>query len=196
MVLALLAFAAGLAGPIGGPAGPKRAPPVYATHNYALTFLSPAGSSYCPLSERWSGSDHGTILFLRPPRRCGGSGFPSSSRGFEPADTPRIEVYYGYQNDDSSWVRECHGLRRIRFVDQRRSLCRSAKDHMIVLEVRASYQADELAEVSLRLVTTADRVARDMAALDQLASSLRPCRVSDATPALGSGAECPKVGWF
>ena len=73
------------------------APPVYVSPNYNLSFRSPPGAYYCPLPKGWVGSDHGTILFLQRPARCGGAGYPSSSRGFEPAGLSRIDVYYGYR---------------------------------------------------------------------------------------------------
>ncbi len=195
-MLTLLALAAVLAGHHNEPAGARVAPPVYATHNYALTFRVPPGATYCPLPANWVGSDHGTVVFLRPPRHCDGSGFPSSSRGFEPADTPRIEVYYGYSIEDEPSVPPCDVAGRIRLIGSVRPMCRKRDGDLMVLQVDATYQADAPAEVSIRLVTTPARLERDTVVLRRLARSLSPCRVSDATPPLGSGADCPEAGWF
>ena len=58
--------------------------------NYPMTFKAPASAFFCPLSPDWVGSDHGTTVFLARPKACYGAGYPSSSRGFEPGDFPRI----------------------------------------------------------------------------------------------------------
>jgi hypothetical protein len=174
---------------------PKPAPPVYATHNYALMFETPPGLTYCPLPKNWVGSDHGTTLFLVPPRRCGGAGLPSSSRWFEP-NVRRIEVYYGYRNDDAPAQRSCRMAGRLQFVGQMRPLCKGREGRMVTLEAWATYEASSPADVSLRLVTTSNRVGRDSVDLSKLAKSLRPCRVQDASPPFGAGAPCPNVPWF
>jgi hypothetical protein len=83
-----LALAAALAVPVA-------APPVFVGGDYALTFQTPRKTTICALPSDWVGSNHGTVIFLRPPKRCGGVGYPSSSRGFSD-DVPRIEVFYAY----------------------------------------------------------------------------------------------------
>ncbi|HEY3797434.1 MAG TPA: hypothetical protein VGL58_03705 [Caulobacteraceae bacterium] len=175
---------------------PRAAPSVYATHNYALTFRTPPKVTYCPLPDGWVGSDHGTVLFLVPPRRCGGAGFPSSSRGFAPSDTPRIEVYYGYTRDGPPSVSRCRLAGTIRLINGERPLCASTDGRLTVLETLAPYDAGEAAEVSLRLVTQPRRLAADRKALAHLALSLHTCRVLDFSPQFGSGAPCPNAPWF
>lgn len=174
---------------------PKPAPPVYASGNYALTFRASPTLTYCPLPDGWVGSDHGTTLFLVPPHECGGAGYASSSRAFSPSSTPRIEVYYGYAFDDER-ARPCKAAGRLRFLGQTRPLCRDRDGDMITMEARGSYQADEPAEASVRLVTSPRRLSIDMKALISLAKSLHPCRVPDATPPLGTGAACPQAAWY
>ncbi len=172
------------------------APPVYATGNYALTFRTPPNLTYCPLSDDWVGSDHGTTLFLVPPLRCGGTGYPSSARSFTPLNTPRIEVYYGYLIEDAPPDRPCRMTSRLWFMGKASPLCKGRVGRMITLETWGSYEADEPAEVSLRLVTTQGRLASDTKILIRLATSLHACHVADASPPSGAGAPCPKASWF
>src|SRR5271156_6676533 len=79
---------------------PTPAPSLYVTENYALTFRTPPHTTICALPDSWVGSDHGTVIFLAPPRSCGRPGFPSSSRGFR-GNVPRIEVYYAYRVEET-----------------------------------------------------------------------------------------------
>jgi hypothetical protein len=175
---------------------PRQAPPVYATHNYALTFHSPPSATYCPLPDGWVGSDHGTTLFLVPPNHCGGAGYPSTSRGFSPPDIPRIEVFYSFAIDDSPSAPKCHPNGSIQFVGAVRVLCQGREGRLTTLAVSARYDAGEPAGASLRLVTTPRRLAADRRVLERLALSFRPCRVLDASPRFGTGAPCPDAPWF
>ncbi len=195
-MIAALVLASTLAGK-GGTVSPRPAPPIYVSGNYALTFRSPAHVAYCPLPDDWVGSDHGAVIFLKSPRQCGGSGFPSSARGFLPSDTPRIEVYYGYRFDeDERSPKVCHRSGFIRLDGQRRPLCQGREGRMTTFEADAPYEADQPAEVDLRLVTTPSREARDLAVLMRMAASVRGCAYPGSSPPMGSGAPCPKGAWF
>jgi hypothetical protein len=174
---------------------PKPDPPVYVTPNCALTFRASPKLTYCPMPKGWVGSDHGTTLFLVPPRQCGGAGYPSSSRGFLPPDTSRIEVYYGYSFDEVP-DRPCNAGGRFRFLGRMQTLCRDKAGRSFTLEVRGRYEADQPAEASVRLVTSSDRLSRDTEILVGLANSMRACRVLGASPSLGTGAACPNAPWY
>src|SRR5579885_2782932 len=93
------------------------------------------------------------LFFVVPPKKCGGAGFPSSTRGFSPPDTPRIEVYYGFVVEEASRPR-CRAVGAIYIAGQRRMLCRGRTGRLTTLETSARYDAGDTAEVSLRLVTT------------------------------------------
>ncbi|HEY0085029.1 MAG TPA: hypothetical protein VGB65_03875 [Allosphingosinicella sp.] len=175
---------------------PRPAPRVYATHNYGLTFVSPAGTSYCPLPADWVGSDHGTILFLRNPARCYGGGYASSGRNFFPEDVARLRTYYGY------WVREadhapppCRQVAMVRLLGASRPVCEGREEGgLVTRSIQARYGADIPAEVSLTLVTKGAPSRREMAALAALAASIRTCIAPDVP--VGE-APCPKgVGTF
>jgi hypothetical protein len=181
---------------------PLPAPKQYATHNYRITFSTPAGSSYCPLPKDWVGSDHGTTVFLDHPKTCGGAGYPSTGRGFFPASTPRIEVYYGY------WVGtgeakppHCNVNGWVSLMGQRRAICLGRRDDMITEEIRARYGTDADSQVIVTLVTTLARRNRDLHALRVLTASMYSCatRFKDAAGkayVVGTGRPCPAGGWF
>ena len=181
--------------------GPLPAPARYATGNYGLTFPVPHGVTYCPLPRNWVGSDHGTTLFIERPRRCGGVGFPSSSRGFEPETVSRISVFYAYWlGDDEPPPSPCHHVGTVRFLGQARPICETHDRGRVVREVRGRYVADIEAEAVLTLVTRPGRLEHDMAAFRLVAQGMRACNGGwrDAKGvALGKGPACPKgVRWF
>ena len=59
---------------------PIPTPPIFVTPVYALTFRSPSATTICALPVDWTGSDHGTVMFLLPPKQCGGARFPLRER--------------------------------------------------------------------------------------------------------------------
>ncbi len=182
-----------------GATPPQPAPPVYATANYGLTFRSPPGTTYCPLPRRWVGSDHGTILFLEPPRHCGGADYPSIGRGFAPANAARLELYYGfYDATDSPGPAPCREIGRLAFLGRDRPLCRADRDGMIAVSVRAAYGADGPAEAVLTLATRPDRLEADLGPFRRLAASLRTCTPLWRRAGRGreSGPPCARSGWF
>ena len=182
---------------------PVQAQGVYTTPNYNLTFQGPAGTTYCPLPSGWVGSDHGTTIFLTPPAACGGVGYPSSSRDFSPADTPRIDVYYGYAPDDDDVPQpaSCDAVGRSRLLGQHRTLCRNRQNGLISISIQSTYSADAPAELVIRLTTTANRIKQDMETLVAFAASVRTCtthwkRPNGRIETAGKGAPCPEGGWF
>lgn len=184
-------------------AAPKRAPKTYVTENYALTFRVPQSLTYCPLPANWVGSDHGTYLFLEPPKECDGTGFPSTARRFEPDDTPRIEVFYGYAVDEDGEQGqhdECTDrLGLAQFMGGRHPLCRIKRGTMVAVTISAKYRVDEIAEVSFSLVTTEARLKQDLGVFEAVLSTTRSCTASSKDNKghkMGSGAPCPKNGWF
>jgi hypothetical protein len=60
MPLALVVAAASLSTPIP-------TPPIFVAGDYALTFRAPPDTTTCALPPDWVGSNHGTVIFLRPP---------------------------------------------------------------------------------------------------------------------------------
>ena len=167
-------------------AQPRPAPPVYATANHGLTFRTLPGMTYCPLPTGWVGSDHGTILFLDRPRRCGGAGYPSGSRDFEP-EVARIEVYYGYAFEEASRRPRCAGA-RLRFFGAWRRLCTERQGGMIRASLHATYGSGR--EADLALVTRQARLATDLRIFRRLAATVRSCSGE------GPGTRCPRVPWF
>jgi hypothetical protein len=185
-------------------AGPLPAPPVYVTPNYGLTFETPPGVTYCPLPENWTGSDHGTVLFLVPPERCDGArGYSEDGRDLSP-DVPRIEIFYGYWDRDlpppSCWA----SLGKARLMGKSRTLCLDEDVEGVKFPfriwVRAEYEIDSQADVVITLVTSWDRQEADTKLLRQLAASVRPCsltyRYQGKRQVRGTGAPCPSGKWF
>jgi hypothetical protein len=180
------------------PTHPEAAPPVFRSVNYGLTFRSPPRSTYCPIRSDWEGSDHGTILFLQPPAECGGSGYPSSNRGFSP-DVPRIEVYYGYATGGPP--PPCTSIGKTSLLGRRLDLCQSLSDGMKLVTLQSFYRdGSSTVEVDLTLVTGSEQLQRDLQTIVTLARTVRPCSYVDTGGAkpfvIGSGPRCPRDAEF
>lgn len=175
---------------------PRSAPAAFVTEQYGLTFRTPPGSSYCALPDDWVGSDHGTVVFLTPPKRCHGAGYPSSGRGFDGA-APRIEVFYAYDADDLDQTPPpCEEVGAIAFLGELRQLCRTSSRRGVEISVSAKYLADVPALAILRLVTSPARLERDLQTFRVLLQSARTCTATwgdgkGATFTIGSGRPCP-----
>ena len=170
----------------------------YVSENYGVAFEPPPGLTYCPLPANWVGSDHGTDLFLTPPSDCGGAGFPSSGRAYDP-DVPRIFLYYGWALDEGEGVRKCDGrpLNGLRLFGHLAKGCRTDKGEIVSIEIRAMHQAlGNPVEVSLTLGTTHARLQHDFAIFKQLAAATKACKPDWATSS-SPAPSCPKgAGWY
>jgi hypothetical protein len=181
---------------------PIPTPPIFVTPVYALTFRSPTSTTMCALPVDWTGSDHGTVMFLQPPKQCGGVGFPSSSRGFS-EDVPRIEVYYQYWLDDpDTGPAPCKTVvGQIKLLAKTRKLCRAIQGNNLRISASARYTADIAAWVELALITTPQRLKSDLITFRRLAASVSPCKESWSSSdgksiSVGTGADCPADGKF
>jgi hypothetical protein len=172
---------------------------------YGLTFDAPNSGFYCALPADWSGSDHGTVIFLAPPKRCDGAGYPSSGREFN-GNPPRVEVFYAYDvadDDVGSKPPPCKTIGHVRFLGQSRQLCRKSSRQGVDVSVSAKYSADQPAETTLTLVTSRSRLADDLPKFERLLESARTCTATwhDAKGGepftTGSGPPCPDdARWF
>jgi hypothetical protein len=181
---------------------PVPTPPIFIAGDYALTFRTPPNTTTCALPDNWVGSNHGTVIFLQPPKNCGGVGYPSSSRAFS-EDVPRIEVFYAYwSGDPGTGPAPCHKVAgSIKFVAKARKLCQTDQGQYLRISVSARYSADAPAWVELALVTTPSRLDADLRMFRELAGSLTPCKVfwssSDGkSGSYGVGSLCPADGKF
>ncbi len=200
MLTALMSAAA-----IASTSAPRAAPAAFVSQQYGLTFRTPPESFYCALGKDWAGSDHGTVIFLAPPARCGGAGFPSSARGWR-GSPPRIEVFYGYDlvdDDDKSIPASCDRVGWIAFLGGRAPLCRKTARGRIEVSVAAKYQADEPVAAVVTLVTSRGRLVGDLGVFKVLLRSARTCstvwRGGAGKPSFttGSGPPCPQsASWF
>jgi len=202
LIAAFTAIAGSL--PIAAHPPPKAALGEFASVNYAITFIAPARTTYCPLADNWTGSDHGTVIFLERPRVCLGAGYPSSNRGFEPS-VPRIEVYYGYDlgndADRTATAPKCHRVGRLTVLGSSHALCRTPDPHRMVLWSRGTYFAGSAAEVVLTLVTTSRRLDTDLSKFRAFAATVRTCKsferdAKGKTFSWGVGPRCPKEDWY
>lgn len=181
---------------------PIPAPPIFVAGDYALTFRAPPNTTTCALPVDWAGSNHGTVIFLRPPKECGGVGYSSGSRSFS-ENVPRIEVFYAYWIGDAGTGPEpCRKVvGRIKFVARARQLCQTRQGRDPRISVSARYTADAPAWVELTLITTHKRLGLDLKTFRQLAGSVTPCKVlfsgSDGkSSSFGVGSACPAEGKF
>jgi hypothetical protein len=177
---------------------PVPAPPVFVGGDYAITFRTPPHLTICRLPADWAGSNHGTVVFLEPPRTCGGAGFPSSSRQFS-GDPRRIEVFYAYWDADvSPGLMTCrHTFGRAILFGRSRPICREMEGERERLSVSGRYTADTSAWADVALVTSAQRLQRDLKTFRALAGSVKPCRFSDGKGGVyDAGQLCPSSGLF
>lgn len=190
---------------------PRPAPLAYKTGQYGLTFRVPRGTTYCPLPADWIGSDHGTTIFLEPPRRCDGAGYPSSSRGYGPETVARIHLYYGYLSGDEEEEAEppCDRRSSLPFLGAAQPVCGEESEGFVQLRVRSEYVAEPharygplRAEAILTLVTRPERLARDRVVFERIAASMRTCSTvhradGEAPHTTGVGPRCPaEAVWF
>lgn len=183
-----LVLGALLAGGSAWAAKPLPTPSLYISIDKGLSFRTPTTSTYCPLPKDWIGSDHGTTVFLTPPKICGGVGYPSSGRGFSPDTTPRINVYYGWWLDDFPPEPPCKAQAKAQLFGRQQSVCRVDGGNMKAVQVYSRYQAEgsEPAEVYFTLVTTPKRYAADMKVFRAMLLSVKRCKASG----------CPATGEF
>ena len=184
------------------PSDPQQVPGEYVTGNYGLIFQPPQKSFFCPLPKDWVGSDHGTFLFLKRPTACYGAGYPSSSRGFEPPTTARIEVYYGYAPEpDEEKPQACKVAGTAMLFGKKVSLCKREWQGMTAISASGRYTADAPAEFSATLVALpADQKAYMPMFLSFLAS-VHACDAGWTDSRTGKhmgfrGARCPRTRWF
>ncbi|HWE46562.1 MAG TPA: hypothetical protein VG407_11085 [Caulobacteraceae bacterium] len=191
-MIVALAFAA-----VAAAASPRPTPNAFVSEQYGLTFQTPSGSSYCALSDDWVGSDHGTVIFLTPPTRCYGTGYPSSGRGFD-GDPSRIEVFYAYYtaDEDEDTPPPCDQVGQVIFLGEVRPLCRTLSGQRAEVSVSARYEADIPAEAILTLVTSPDRLRNDLRKFETLLKSAMTCTATWRDNKgiffkTGSGPACP-----
>lgn len=194
-----------MAAAISAVSSPRPTPSAFVSEQYGLTFRTPPSSTYCALPKDWVGSDHGTVIFLAPPKRCYGAGFPSSGRGFD-GNAPRIEVFYGYdlaEDEEDQKPPPCKEVGRVVFLGKPRPLCRTSSRQGIEVAVSAKYLADQPAETILTLVTSRARLEADLHKFEALLQSARTCTATwhddkGGKPfTTGSGLPCPaEAQWF
>lgn len=188
---------------------PQYAPAWFVSPQYGVAIATPPGATYCPLPKDFTGSDHGTSVFFTPPKRCAGdAGYPSSARGFAPEGTPRIDIFYGYALDEDEGPPKCaHPAGTIRLLGGMRRLCREHGGKRPVYSVTANYTSESASTLSLTLVTTPARAARDLARFRSAAASVRVCSSlwhgedmaghrTGPDERMGRGPLCPKSGSF
>lgn len=187
------------------PVKPEPAIGDFTSVNYPMTFKAPPNAFYCPLSKEWEGSDHGTTVFLAPPKACYGAGYPSSSRGFEPGDVPRIYVYYGYVvGEDAAKVPPCRSIGTAALLDKNVPLCRETRDGMTAVTANGRYTTDIATELVVSLVVQPKDVDRYLPVLKALLATAHSCTSTwdenvhgkKKHVVFGHGPPCPQSQWY
>jgi hypothetical protein len=190
------------------PVKPEPAVGDFTSVNYPMTFKAPPNAFYCPLSDDWVGSDHGTTVFLALPKACYGAGYPSSSRGFEPGDVPRIDVYYGWDQREDDWKPPpCHAAGTATLFEKPVKLCRDLREGMTTVTANGYYTVDKSGvELSVTLVTKPIDANRYMPVLKALLATMHSCtatwRAADEKGKIvrsgqsGHGPRCPPGQWY
>lgn len=190
----------------------RPAPPVFVTQQYGLIADIPPGLTYCPLPTDWTGSDHGTQIYLVPPDGCAEAhGYTSSAR-IPASFVPSVAIFYGRNVADlhradredsppetNTELAEqmCGDVyaplpREIILLGMPAAGCRADQDGVATIQAMVLYgtgdtpanQPDRFLIVSLE--TTPDRLKTDLPILQQIAAGIRVC-----TPS-GSKANTPR----
>jgi hypothetical protein len=187
------------------PSPPLPVPRAFVSEQYGLTFNTPSGGFYCALPADWTGSDHGTVIFLAAPKKCFDAGYPSSARGFD-GNAPRVEVFYAYYDgDDDETLKPppCNTVGRVKFLGIISRLCQKSSLHDDQVSVSAKYSADGPAQTTLTLITPHTRLANDLRRFKKLLESARTCSATwqngkdGKSFTTGSGPPCPAgARWF
>jgi hypothetical protein len=193
---------------------PQPAPRLYVTSNYGLIAKIPNGLTYCRLPEGWVGSDHGTVLFLKPPSGCIPShSYPSSSRPtteFAPAidlyyehnvaeidrgkgesSPPRTSAEYAQQSCDKPYLRIPPGLK---LLGKPAVGCRRDDGDRVDIALAALYWSGNEGLI-VTLSTTRGRLSHDLPMLAKVASAISVCKPNwdKSKRALPT---CPDAPWW
>lgn len=179
------------------------APPIFVSGK-ALTFRSPPGTTICPLPTDWVGSDHGTTLFLEPPKGCGGAGFPSSARHWDADGLIRhMAIFYAYwMGEDEPPPPKCEPVGKVELMGSQRQLCTSPVPGGVRLWATARYMADIDSSMEVSLTTRRETLPDDLRRFRAWTSSIHPCRVhwsnefTGKTGTYGPAPDCPAKGIF
>jgi hypothetical protein len=184
---------------------PKPAPRIYVSHKFGLMMKVPAGLSFCALPKEWSGSEEGTVLFLKPPSGCIAVETNRSTTRPVSGFTPSITVYYRgnaskYDPFDGE-IQPTHTSEEfaaqfcpdfvvspdLRLFDQPALTCRyvmnSDRVRIVLMALYGSTNDDSTSHDSannilmLSLLTTKDRLASDKQVLGKISSALTACKV-------------------
>lgn len=178
---------------------PRQAPAAFKSARFGLTFKTPRKASYCPLRNGWKGSDNGTLLFLVPPSRCGAASGSSTNRAFAPNPLPMLSISYNYVG--MTRPTPCRAVGKMKAMGADRPVCEVRRGGTVIRSVRATYIADIPSEVLVTLVSTPDRLGKDMDALRRVTGSLKACTATMQGPrggfTIGRGKPCPPdARWF
>jgi hypothetical protein len=179
------------------------APPIFVSGK-AVTFRSPPGTTICPLSDDWVGSDHGTTLFLEPPKGCGGTGFPSSARHWDDDRLTRhMAIFYAYwMGEDEPPPPACQPFDKVTLMGSERQLCASRIPGGMRLWARARYVADSESWMEVSLTTRGETLPEDLRRFRAWTTSIHACRIHwraepNAKKAVfGPAPDCPPKGVF
>jgi len=188
------------------PVKPEPAVGDFTSVNYPMTFKAPPNAFYCPLSDDWVGSDHGTDVFLAPPKACYGAGYPSSSRGFEPGDVPRINVFYGWDQREDDWKPPpCHATESATLFGKPVKLCREMSDGMATISATGYFVSGGAMEAIITLVVRPGDENRYMPVFKTLLATVHSCTTmwnedgpgeKKKPAAWGNGPRCPPGQWY
>jgi len=157
----------------------------------------PQGLRYCPLPEGWTGSDHGTALFLEAPSGCIPSRAYASSSRPTPEFVPAIYLYYAYNvveiergNGQSSPPRTSAEYAQryckkpflpvppgLTLLGKPALGCRHDDGDRVEISLKAVFDGGE-SGMDVTLSTTRQRLARDLRVLSSVASEISECQPS------------------
>lgn len=201
-----------MSGSVTAQSSAKPAPRLYVTHRFGLVMRVPSGLSFCPLRDSWSGSEEGTVLFLKPPLTCLAPGHSSATRpidGFVPSITLRYHVNRSREDAYDGTIPKprtseefaeqfCAGPFEspdFKLFGQQAFTCRSdLPGNRIQIVLMAVYDSAR-SRLVLTLLTTPDRLTDDTQTLATLASSVAHCHASSGKDK-HEAAACPKGNWW
>jgi hypothetical protein len=175
---------------------PKPAPRIYVSHKFGLMMKLPSGLSFCALPKEWTGSEDGTVLFLKPPSGCITTEADSSTArpisGFVPSITVSYRSNIGRYDHFDGEIPPSRTSKELahqfcpdfsvspdmRLLGQPALTCRLALNGNKVRIVLMSVYDSAKSTLLVSLVTTKDRLKSDRKVLGKVASAITACKVS------------------
>ena len=188
---------------------PKPAPSAYVTSKFGLAMRVPKGLHICVLPKNWSGTENGTVLFLKPPSKCVVKSESDSSvrltLGFAPHIMLRYRANSGRQDHFEGKIPPARSSMELasqlcakpeispqfKLLDQPAVTCRSRLPGEKVQVVLFALYDSGRKWLIVSLTTTQASLAAHERVLEKVASGITACSAEADTKGTSKAPPCP-----